>query len=173
MLEVLLAIVSVRREVGARDGLNVCIASPELAATRWERDGATGIRLSCRSSVPLLPNTQYRPATANKMLAVLRGVLQECWRLGLMSAEEYQRARDLKTIKAETLPRGRALTVGEKGLLGACAQDPRPAGARDAPLSDCCSLYGGGLRRSEAVQLNLTDYTPASAEIRVLDGKGR
>jgi site-specific recombinase XerD len=115
---------------------------------------------------------RYRPATANKMLAALRGVLQECWRLGLMSAEEYQRARDLKTIKAETLPRGRALTLGEIGsLFAVCAQDPRPAGARDAAL--IAVLYGGGLRRSEAVQLNLADYTPASAEIRVLAGKGR
>ncbi len=44
----------------------------------------------------------YKPTTANKMLSALRGVLKECFRLGYMSAEDYQRARDLPAIKGSS-----------------------------------------------------------------------
>jgi len=101
---------------------------------------------------------RYKPSTANKMLAALRGVLKESWRLGYMTAEDYHRATDVHTIKAQTLPRGRALASGEiAALMGVCGRDASPAGIRDA--APIAILYGAGLRRSESVGLDLSDYS--------------
>lgn len=114
---------------------------------------------------------RYKPATVNKALSGLRGVLREAWRLGLITSEDYRRAADLEAIKGESLPPGRALTAGElKALLAACSADETAAGARDAAL--LALLYGAGLRRSEAVALDVSDYDVATGMMVVRHGKG-
>lgn len=131
------------------------------AALRFQHTAAIRARLAAK----------YAPATANKMLAALRGTLQAAWRLGQMSAEDYQRAADLETVHGSSLPAGRALAGGEmRALFGACADDPTPAGRRDAAL--IAVLYGAGLRRSEAAALTLADYDPATGALIVRAGKG-
>ena len=115
----------------------------------------------------------YSAATANRHLAALRGVLKEAWRLGHMSAEDYQRAIDikpLKGVKAAQAERGRHLTPGElTALLGACA-DGTTAGARDAAI--IAIGYTAGLRRSELAGLWLTDFDPNNNALTIRAGKG-
>ena len=113
----------------------------------------------------------YRPATVNKMLSALRGVLSAAFALGQMDAGDYQRAIMVKSVTGETLPAGRELTAGEiAAIMGACANDPTAAGARDAALF--AVEYGAGLRRAEVVALDLADYNPENGELHI-QGKGR
>lgn len=114
----------------------------------------------------------YSTSTANTYLSALRGVLKEAWRLGYLSAEDYQRAIDIQNVSAETLPSGRDLAEGEiKALIQACMDDRNlVAGIRDAAL--IAVLYAGA-RRSEAVKLNLGDYDLASGRLTIRSGKGR
>ena len=130
----------------------------------------SAVRYQHTSAVRGVLIDQYKPATANKMLSALRGVLREAWQLGLMSAEDYHRAAAVKAVRGETLPAGRELLRGElEALLGACNADTKPAGLRDGALIAC--LYTGGLRRAEVVALTLSDYTPESGRLLVR-GKG-
>jgi len=114
---------------------------------------------------------KHRPATVNKTLAAMRGVLRECWRLDYIRAEDFHRAIDFRTVRGETLPRGRALSQGElRAVFSVCSVGRTPAGARDAAI--LAVLYGAGLRRSEVVALDLANYRTESHEL-VVKGKGR
>lgn len=110
--------------------------------------------------------SQLAPATANKHLAALRGVLKQSWRQGQMSAEAYQRAIDLPPARGASPRKTMRLGALElQRLAQACRGDKGPAGARDEAL--LALLYGANLRRSEAVVLEFNDYDFSSGHLRV------
>lgn len=114
---------------------------------------------------------QYSSATTNRMICALRRVLKECLRLGLISAQDYQSAIDLKRVRGDTELRGRLLKSEEiAALLHNCQQDENAIGLRDAALF--AVLSGCGLRRSEAVGLEVKDFKRDDNLLKVLHGKG-
>ena len=116
----------------------------------------------------LLIEGDAKPATINHVLAAVRGVIREAWRLGLIDAETKERIVDIKSVSASTLPAGRHVGVGEiRRLFEICGATL--VGARDAAM--LALLYGCGLRRSEAVALLVDDYREGSVTVRT--GKGR
>ena len=113
---------------------------------------------------------RYAPATVRRMLSAIRGVLEEAWAAGLMAHDDYAQAVRVKPVRSERLPRGRALEAGElRGLFESCARSG-VIGARDAALLAVC--YGAGLRRAEAVGLELADFDGATGTLTVRHGKG-
>ena len=144
------------------DGRDVTYLRCDWAALRYQHTAALRAVLVER----------YEPATANVKIAALRGVLEEAWRLGFLSAEEQQRAADIKNVTATPLLRGRALDGTEiAALLANCAQDGTAFGVRDAAI--IAVMYSTTLRRSEVAALQLRDYTPREQSLKVVKGKGR
>lgn len=112
----------------------------------------------------------YKPASVNKILAAVRGVMKAAWQLGQMTAEDFHKAASVKSVKNDTLPAGRELTQGEiTALMATCGSDPTNAGARDAAI--IALMYSCGLRREEVVTLALADYEAESGRL-VVRGKG-
>lgn len=121
--------------------------STPWAALRYEHVTALRTKLAERG---------LAPATVNKYLAAVRGVMREAWQLGQIDAETYQRIAAVKGVTGSTLPAGRGLGPGElAALMRTCANDHTPAGARDAAI--IAMGYGAGLRRAELAGLDLAD----------------
>ncbi|NJL29860.1 MAG: tyrosine-type recombinase/integrase [Thermoanaerobaculia bacterium] len=114
---------------------------------------------------------RYKPASVNKMLSTMRGVLKQTWRLGLIDADAYHRAAAVENVRSSNLLSGRALGGDEIArLFEVCAADRTAKGARDAAIFTV--LYGCGLRRGELCRLEIDDFDVEDASI-VVHGKGR
>ena len=110
------------------------------------------------------------PATVNKALCAIRGVLKEAWRLGIMGAEDLARATDIEVVRGSVPLKGRALSAYEVAVLfHACMRDQSPAGPRDAVI--LALGLGAGLRRAEIARLELADVDLQREVVRV-HGKG-
>ncbi len=113
--------------------------------------------------------TRYAPATANKILAALRGVMRAAFQIGHIHSDQLARVNLVKAVRGSRVARGRALSTDElRALFTACRPDSA-AGARDAAL--LALLYAGGLRRSEVVSLDVGDFDPLTRRLLV-HGKG-
>jgi integrase/recombinase XerD len=132
----------------------------------------TQVRFQHTAAIRAHLSEQYAAATVNGMLSAVRGVLKTAWELGLMSAEDYQRAANVENVKAETLPAGRELEAGEvMALSSVCVQDDSPAGARDAAMIGI--LYVCGMRRAELAGLERSDFELETGKLTIRSGKGR
>ncbi|HIG68969.1 MAG TPA: integrase [Myxococcales bacterium] len=126
----------------------------------------SALRIEHTSALRTRLASELAPATANKHLAALRGVLKQVWRLGQISAEDHQRAIDLPAVQGPSPRKSRALSQEElRALVAACERDRSPAGPRDAALF--VLLFGAGLRRAEVAALDLSDFDRRTSTICV------
>jgi|MDSW01.1.fsa_nt_gb site-specific recombinase XerD len=114
---------------------------------------------------------RYKPATVNRHLTALRGVLKAAWHLGLMSERNYREASAVRNAEVPLMPiQGSApQSKALRKLFAACSGDDARS-ARDAAI--IALLYGCGLRRTELTNLNLEHYDASLACLQVLSGHG-
>ena len=141
------------------------LGEQDIKSTPWHRVGYHEMHV-LRSMLA----ERYAPTTANKILSMVCGVLGEARTLGMMSSEDYRRAVAVPRIPVIGLS-GRVLAPREvRALFQACAE-PGPRAARDAAL--LAVLLGGGLRRAEAVRLDLEHLDTAEGTLRVIGKDNR
>jgi len=160
---------------GSRPTMEQALNSIASLLTNGECDAMTlnwaSLRYQHTAAIRTALMRRFAPATANKMLCALRRVLLEALRLDLISANDYAKAVDFKSVQVKKNLRGRALKSDEiAALMQVCVEDSAPQGARDAAL--IAILRGAGLRRAETVNLNLSDFSASIGRLEVRCGKG-
>src|SRR5882672_1491242 len=112
----------------------------------------------------------FSPATARLSISMLKGVLRQAFRMGLMTAEDYQRAILLSSVKGDGPPAGRMLTEGEIHCLATYARGLKPP---RGPMVEAVfsAALGGGLRREELALLRAQSLSDDKTHLLV-DGKG-
>lgn len=146
----------------------------------WHR-----LRAVHTAAVRMALEGRYPAPLVARMLAALRGVLQECVRLGLMPAEEFGRLRVL-LAPAGGIPSGRTSSRRElRSVLETFADDPAPGADRNGtlrallhgrhprapegvPREDSEEIRGRAVRAVSAAQLGLRHATRTEALVHVL-----
>lgn len=111
---------------------------------------------------------RYATSTVNRHLVALRGIVQECRRLGLIPVEDATNVADVQAAKGNSRDKGRALSSAEVSALFAACDDKAP-GRRDATVLTLSAL--GGLRRAEVCGLDLEHWNAETGKLEV-HGKG-
>ena len=120
--------------------------------------------------VAALREDGYAPNTSSLYVNAVRGVMNEAWRMNLISQEHLLRMRTVKAAPGTRLSQGRNLRRSLiREMMEVCAADPRPQGLRDAAVIGI--LYGSGMRKSESVNLDLAQINFKERSLRVI-GKG-
>ena len=120
--------------------------------------------------VAALREDGYAPNTSSLYVNAVRGVMNEAWRMSLISQEHLLKIRTVKAAPGTRLSQGRNLRrTLIREMMDVCAADPRPQGLRDAAVISI--LYGSGMRKSESVNLDLAQINFGERSLRVI-GKG-
>lgn len=162
--------------LGSRPTMHHALNAIASVLTNSECDALTldwsRLRYQHTAAVRSALMSRYTPSTTKKMLCALRRVLLEARRLRLISLEDYTTAIDLPRIDTPPQkPRGRALSTDEiAALVDVCQpKDSLPIDIRDLAL--IAILRGGGIRRTEAVNLELVDFNPNTGALEIREGK--
>jgi integrase len=111
---------------------------------------------------------QYASATAQRDASALRMILEACWKEGLLTFDQYQRATSFRSERTRwTPPPGRTLTDQEVSAL--IAYDP-PRAPTSLCLRDRALVYlfaSTGARRTEMSHVSVANIDLIQHELRL------
>lgn len=136
------------------------LGAEDAASYPWHR-----LRYEVARSIPAALS-DLEPATINKLLAAVRGLLEVAKDTGAIPADEYARIQ-LKNVRGSSEKAGDALLDDKVELVR--AELPRMS-PRDAAM--VAVMLGAGARRVEVVKIAREDYDRETGRI-ALYGKGR
>ncbi len=88
------------------------VAPAEVAWHKIRREDVNRIKRALQRK-RTAKGERFKPATINRILSALRGVLREAWGLGLMRADDYNKARKVKLVSGTTELTGRSVKQDE------------------------------------------------------------
>ena len=111
------------------------------------------------------------PATINRYLTAVRGVMKAAWRLKLIDRESMEQTIDVAPARGKRELKGRVVGADEiQRLFETCSADSNESiGVRDAAI--LAVLYGTGMRRAETASALLENFDETRGCLRVI-GKG-
>lgn len=117
----------------------------------------------------ILIDNNTMPSSINTYLGAMKSVAREAWRLEIIATDTFMRIQDVKRVKGESKPTGRALEALElKSLVRPRTRNNNPIELRDSAI--IAVAYGAGLRREEITKLMLSDLNENKL---LVQGKGR
>lgn len=152
-------------QIGALRHVATFLGHASIASCPWHELGVAEVG-AARSWLA----EKFAPSTANRCMSAVRGVLHAAARLGLVTYERVHGVCDLEPIPGRSAPAGRALEPDElRALLSTLLERDTLSSLRTAAALGLC--YGAGLRRAEAVGLELRQLHREIGALRVW-GKG-
>lgn len=121
----------------------------------------------------LAERTHYKPATINRFLSALRGVVEECWRLELMPVDTKMRIQSVQSVKSTGAARQKSLVDQDmiaEIIKATNSEKHFMLGARDRAM--IAIMYQAGLRRSEIAALTAKDIEIERGRLYIADSKG-
>ena len=133
----------------------------------WSQVDASLVEKLCS----VMDEKAIAPATVNQMLSAVRGTMTQAWRQGLVDAETLLRVKDIPNLEVKRSRSRRHVGKDEiRRLFRMLHHDHSgPAEARDAAA---IALLYGGLRRTQAVKVQVEDYDQAAGTVTVRGGAG-
>jgi len=149
-----------RRRV-ARDLNNMAemLGYSDMLAVDWSR-----LRYKDTSSLRTKLLEMHKPSTCNNNLVALRGVLKYAYLLGQMTTEDYREASQVKVVGQGPIASNREPSYKEILALMKACNNGTNAGVRDAAI--IALLYSNGIRATEIVKLDISDYNDGELIIR-------
>lgn len=125
-----------------------------------EIDYATAVELPA-----LLQDDELAPASVNKILVAVRGVLEAAWRSGQLDDDQYRKI-EIKSVKGSGKSVGRALSDEEVERFEVALEKTAP---RDGAI--LTMMFACGMRRVGIVRSRIGDYDGVSLVSRGKGGK--